>query len=280
MNRITFKLLTLPVILAAGALLAFSQVTSTSSISGTVTDPTGAVVAGAEVIVKNNATTTEYRAVTGGNGAFNVPALGAGTYMVTVSAAGFKQTVVNNVKLDAGVPTSVRVSLEIGAANESVTIQGGGEVVQTQSANIATTLVVNQITNLPLVSRNASDFIVMLPGVNTTTTARNSTVNGLPQSALNITIDGINVQDNFNKANDGFYSRVDARLDAIEEVTVSTATPGAESSGQGAIQIKYVTRQGGNKIHGSLYEYHRNPALNSNYWFNNRNLDPVHKETG
>ena len=116
--------------------------------------------------------------------------------------------------------------------------------------------------------------------MNTPTTARNSTINGLPQSALNITIDSINVQDNFNKANDGFYSRVDARLDAIEEVTISTATPGAESSGQGAIQIKYVTRQGGNQFHGSLYKYHRNPSLNANYWFNNRNLDPVHKETG
>src|SRR5262249_20243884 len=68
----------------------------------------------------------------------------------------------------------------------------------------------------------------------------------------------------------GFYSRVDARLDAIEEVTVSTATPGTESSAQGAIQIKYVTRQGNNDFHGSLYEYHRNPALNANYWFTNR----------
>ena len=88
------------------------------------------------------------------------------------------------------------------------------------------------------------------------------------------------VQDNFNKAADGFYSRVDARLDAIEEVTISTATPGAESSAQGAIQIKYVTRQGSNQFHGSVYEYHRNPSLNANYWFNNRDQAPVHKETG
>src|SRR5262249_10990800 len=164
--------------------------------------------------------------------------------------------------------------------NESVVVHSGGEVVQTQSANISTTLLVNQIVNLPLVSRNASDFIVMLPGVNTPTTARNSTVNGLPQSALNITLDGINVQDNYNKGADGFYSRVDARLDAIEEVTVSTATPGTESSAQGAIQIKYITRQGNNDFHGSLYEYHRNPALNANYWFNNRDQTPINKETG
>jgi len=279
MRQLRYRLVCSIVALAALSLVSFGQ-GSTAPLSGVVTDPNGEVVAGATVIIQNNATTAAFKAVTAGNGAFTVPALSAGVYTVTVSAPGFKQAIVGDVKLDAGVPASVRVSLEVGAANESVTVQGGGEVVQTQSASIATTLVVNQITNLPLVSRNASDFIVMLPGVNTPTTARNSTINGLPQSALNITIDGINVQDNFNKAADGFYSRVDARLDAVEEVTVSTATPGAESSGQGAIQIRYVTRQGSNQYHGSLYEYHRNPSLNANYWFNNRDQAPVHKETG
>src|SRR5262249_18428095 len=198
-----------------------------------VVDPTGAVVPGATVVIKNNATSAEFSALTAGNGTFSIPALNAGTYTVTISAPGFKQAVIPGVKLDAGTPATVRVGLEVGAPNESVVVHSGGEVVQTQSANISTTLLVNQIVNLPLVSRNASDFIVMLPGVNTPTTARNSTVNGLPQSALNITLDGINVQDNYNKGNDGFYSRVDARLDAIEEVTVSTATPGTDSSPHG-----------------------------------------------
>jgi len=260
------------------SLTAFGQVSS--SISGVVHDPNGEVVSGATVIVKNTATGAEFRTTSSGSGVYTVPSLGSGTYIVTVSAPGFKQAVARDVKLDIGVPATVNMTLEVGAASESIVVQGGGEIVQTQTANIATTLQVKQITNLPLVSRNASDFITMLPGVNTPTTARNSTINGLPQSALNITIDGINVQDNFNKANDGFYSRVDARLDAIEEVTISTATPGAESSAQGAIQIKYVTRQGSNQFHGSVYEYHRNPSLNANYWFNNRDLAPVHKETG
>jgi len=260
------------------SLTAFGQVSS--SISGVVHDPNGEVISGATVIVKNTATGAEFRTTSSGSGVYTVPSLGSGTYIVTVSAPGFKQAVARDVKLDIGVPATVNVTLEVGAASESVVVQGGGEIVQTQTANIATTLQVKQITNLPLISRNASDFITMLPGVNTPTTARSSTINGLPQRALNITIDGINVQDNFNKAADGFYSRVDARLDAIEEVTISTATPGAESSAQGAIQIKYVTRQGSNQFHGSVYEYHRNPSLNANYWFNNRDQAPVHKETG
>ena len=260
------------------SLTAFGQVSS--SISGTVKDPNGEVVSGATVIVKNDATGVEFRATSSGSGVYTVPSLGSGTYLVTVSATGFKQAVVRDVKLDAGVPTTVNVTLEVGAPSESVVIQGGGEVVQTQSANISTTISVKQIASLPLQTRNVLDFVVFLPGTNTTGGARDSTINGLPQSSLNITIDGVNTQDNTNKTGDGFFSYISPRLDAIEEVTVSTATPGAESSGQGAVQIKFVTRGGNNEFHGSLYEYHRNPVLNSNYWFNNRDGAPIHKETG
>ena len=250
------------------SLTAFGQFTS--SISGTINDPDGAVISGATVIVKNTATGSEFKATSSGSGVYTVPSLGAGTYIVTVSAPGFKQSVAQDVKLDAGVPATVNVRLEVGSATESVVVQGGGEIVQTQTANISTTLNVSQISNLPLQSRNTMYFLTLLPGTNTTGGPRGSTFNGLPQSTINVTIDGLNTQDNFNKTGDGFFSYISPRLDAIEEVTVSTATPGAESSGQGAVQIKFVTRSGGNEYHGSLYEYHRNPALNSNYWFNNR----------
>jgi len=99
-------------------------------------------------------------------------------------------------------------------------------------------------------------------------------VNGLSKGAINITMDGVNVQDNNGKSTDGFYTYVLPRLDAIEEVTVSTGASGADGTGEGAVQIKFVTRSGSNDFHGSLYEYHRNPALNANYWFNNRDLAP------
>src|SRR5262245_22901391 len=260
------------------SLTGFGQVSS--AISGVVHDPNGEVVSGATVVVKNAATGAEFRASSSGSGVYTVPSLGSGTYIVTVSAPGFKQAVVRDVKLDAGIPTTVNVELELGAASESVVVQGGGEIVQTQSANISTTLQVKQIAHLPLQTRNVLDFLVLLPGTNTRGGPRDSTINGLPQSSINITIDGVNTQDNFNKTGDGFFSYISPRLDAIEEVTVSTATPGAESAGQGAIQIKFVTRSGNNELHGGLYEYHRNPALNSNYWFTNRSVAPIHKETG
>jgi hypothetical protein len=192
-------------LIAAIALAAVSTVfvyaqTSTSSLNGAVTDQNGEAVAGATVLVKNNSTGTEFKATTSSNGTFSIPSLDSDTYTVTLSAAGFKQAVVNGVKLDAGVPGSVRVTLEVGSTTESVVIQGGGEVLQTQSANISTTLSVKQIASLPLQTRNVLDFVVFLPGTATTGGPRGSTINGLPQSTLNITIDGINTQDNTNNS--------------------------------------------------------------------------------
>jgi Carboxypeptidase regulatory-like domain/TonB dependent receptor len=258
----------------------YGQGGSTSSLTGSVVDPAGAVIPGAQITIKNNATSAEFRAISAGNGTFAIPALDAGVYTVTVTAAGFKQAIVTDVKLDAGVPGTVRVSLDVGNTTESVVVQGGGEIVQTQSANIATTLNVNQISHLPLVSRNPLNFITLMPGVNTAGQNRDSTINGLPQSAIDITLDGINIQDNFNKTGDGFFTRVPPSIDSVQEVTVSTATPDAMGGAMGAVQIKFVTRQGSNDPHGTLYWYHRNPALNSAYWFANRDTAPVHDDTG
>ncbi|MGH9940439.1 MAG: carboxypeptidase regulatory-like domain-containing protein, partial [Blastocatellia bacterium] len=209
------------------------------------------------------------------NGTFTIPTLDPGTYTVTVTASGFKQAVVNGVKLDASTPASVQISLEVGAATETVTVQAGGDIVQTQTAAISTTIVGRQITELPLPWRDALMLTLLLPGANTPANdnPRRTTINGLSRSAVNIMIDGVNTQEQAFKDND-FLSYVSPRVDAIEEVTISTATPGAESSGQGAVQIKFVTRQGSNEFHGSLYEYHRDRSLNANYWFNNRDLAP------
>lgn len=253
---------------------AFGQVSSTAPISGTITDPNGAVISGARIVVKSSATGLELKATSAANGTFTIPAVATGVYTVTIEAQGFKKTVVQDVKVDTATPATVNATLEIGAATESVVIQGGGEVLQTQSANISTTITGRQITETPLTSRDALDLVLLLPGTNTPGRPRTSTINGLPKGSLNITMDGINVQDNILKSSDGFFTYVRPRLDAVDEVTVSTATPGAESAGEGAVQIKFVTRGGSNRLTGSLYEYHRNPALNANYWFNNRDLTP------
>jgi hypothetical protein len=275
MNRISLRLLATLVIMAASSLIAFSQGITTTSLSGAVVDPTGAAISGATIIVKDETTGAEFRTVSASNGTYSVPALTAGVYSVTVTANGFKQSVVKGVKIDAGIPASVNATLEIGATTDTVVIQGGGaEVMQTQSASISTTITGRQITDLPFTSRNVTDLLLYLPGTTTPGRPRSSTFNGLPQGAINMTLDGVSIQDNGARNGDGFYTNIYPRVDAVEEVTLSTATPGAESGGEGAIQIKMVTRQGTNEYHGSLYEYHRNKALDANYWFNNRNFKP------
>jgi hypothetical protein len=262
------------VILAICGLPVFGQVT-TGSIVGSVTDPTGAVVPNATVTAKNKATGKESTATTTDSGNFNIPQVSAGVFTLTVQAtSGFKKSQVTDVKVDVGTPATVNVVLELGNPQETVTVVGGGELIQTQSATIGTTLTGRQITDIPTASRNALDLVLALPGTSTVGRPRQSSVNGLPKGALNITLDGMNVQDNLLKSNDGFFTYIQPRTDAISEVTVSTSTPGSESSGEGAFQIKFVTQGGTNGYHGGGYWYYRSPGLNANYWFNNRDLTP------
>lgn len=249
---------------------ASAQGGTTATLSGVVVDSAGGVVPGADVTAKNDATGTTFTTVSNAAGLFTIPALVPGSYTVNVTLMGFKTASLNDVVLNAGVPASVRATLEVGQLAETIVVSSASEIVQTQSSAVSTTLNVKQISNLPLTSRSVLDFVINLPGVNTPGGSRNSTINGLPQSAINITLDGINIQDNTLKTGDGFFAIVNPRLDAIEEVTVSSAAQGAESAGQGAVQIRFVTRSGTNQHTGSGYWYYRNDRLNENTWFNKR----------
>jgi hypothetical protein len=118
------------------------------------------------------------------------------------------------------------------------------------------------------------DFVPFMPGVSTANGNRQSIINGLPRGTINITLDGVNIQDNTLRSTDGFFAIVSPRLDSIEEVTVQTASQGADAGGQGAVQVKFVTRSGSNSYTGSGYYYYRSDTLNANTWFNNRNGNP------
>ena len=190
---------------------------------------------------------------------------------------GFKKVNVTDIKIDVGLPSTLpNIQMEVGVETEQVNVVGGGELIKTENATVGTTLTGRQITDIPTASRDALDLVLTMPGTATPGRPRTSTVNGLPKGALNISIDGVNVQDNLLKSSDGFFTYIRPRTDAIDEVTVSTATPGAESSAEGAVQIKFTTKGGGNEYHGGGYWYHRNPRLNANYWFFNRD-NPVDK---
>jgi hypothetical protein len=248
---------------------AFAQGGVTQTISGVVIDTGGGVVPGAEVQLKNNATGVAQTQISNSEGAFSFPGMQVGTYTVTVTLQGFKTFVSNDVVLTSGAPVGIRATLEVGGLEEQVVVSSTSEIVQTQSTVISSTVNANQIVKLPITSRSAMDFVTLLPGVTTPGGNRQSQINGLPRGVINITLDGVNIQDNTLRSTDGFFAIVSPRLDAIEEVTVTTATQEA-SAGQGAVQIKFVTRSGGNDFTGSGYHYFRSDKLNANTWFNNR----------
>ena len=250
---------------------AFAQGATTSTLSGTVADSSGAVLPGADVSAKHSGTGLVTAAVTNGEGAFSIPSLAIGTYSVTITLAGFKTVVIHDVVLTSGAGANVKATMELGGVTEQVTVSSTSEIVQTQSSTVSTTLNTNQITKLPLTSRSAMDFVNLLPGVTTANGNRQAVINGLPRGTINITLDGVNVQDNTLRTTDGFFAIVSPRLDAIEEVTVSTAAQGAGDAGQGAVQVKFVTRSGTNNFTGSGYYYARRDRFNANTWFNNRN---------
>jgi hypothetical protein len=271
---------------------AYAQVGGgATSLSGLAVDAQGAVIPGADVVVKNNGTGMTFQSVTDATGRFVVPSVLPGTYTVTISLMGFKTAVAPDVQVVSATPQSVRLTLQIGALTETVVVTGAAEIVQTQSANVATTIAVKQIQQLPVITHTALDYVVSLPGVETSgSNTRGSTINGLPLNAINITLDGINVQDK-RSTGEGFFMYIRPMMDSVEEITVSTSNPGAESSGSGAANIRMETRSGSNRFTASAYNTWRNQAgttasdtiarknspswlwrLNTPYWFNKRDL--------
>lgn len=274
-KKVAIHALTLLMILSSFSGLSFAQVQTSSRLSITVVDPQGAVVQNATVIVKNAETGAELKGNTGSDGLLSFASVPVGTYTITVSADGFKQTVVQDVKTVMQSTASVNITLEVGATNETVTVMGGATLLEKESTTIGSTITGRQITQLPFTSRDALDLVLNLPGTQSGGRPRQSTVNGLPKGALNISLDGINVQDGLLRSSDGFFTYVRPRVDAIEEVRVTTAGQTAESASGGAVQISFVTKAGTNEYHGGAWWYNRQRAFNANYYFNKLNRRPA-----
>ncbi len=264
--RGVWHLLRVMALVALSSTFAYAQ---TATLTGVVTDTAGGVVPGANVSVVNNATKVALESVSNTAGQFSFPALPVGTYTVTVSLTGFKTFVATEVRLLGGQVGNVNASLEVGNLTEKVEVKAGSELVQTQSSEVSSTLSVEQLSNLPLNSRNALYSVALLPGVATTGGPRGAIINGLPNNTVNITIDGVSTG-NMLMSTDGFFSMVTPRMDAVEEISVTGAVPGA-GGGTGSVQIAMTTRSGSNSFDGSVYHYWRQPDFNTNYYFNKIN---------
>lgn len=247
-----------------------SAQSSTGSIVGTVVDSQGLPVEGASVTLTNLGTNFSYTSTTASNGGYQFQSIDYGYYKVSVTKSGFKAGVVNNVKLDAATQYSVPpITLEVGTTAESVTVEAGAELVNTTSAEVTSTVEKAQIDSLPILNRNPLALLGLEAGVANSGPNGNiaTTINGQRTSFSNVTIDGINVQDNFIRENGLDFTPNLPFNSQAQEFTVVNQNAGVENGG-GSSQVSIVTPKGTNTFHGEGFWYYRSNAWAANNWFN------------
>lgn len=258
--------------LLLGALPVGAQVRITGGISGTVTDSQDAVIPGATVQLKDEGTGITRDTVTNDSGFFQFPDLNHGIYSITVSLQGFQKAVYNRVVVESGRNTDLRVKLTPGGLEETVTVEAATTpVLETSSNLIANTLNRKEITELPLTSRDTFQLARLVPGAVAPQGTGSTHYNGMPGGVINPTIDGINNSSNgFKSGGTSFFGTVNARLGAVEQITVESGGVAGDSAVTGGVNLKFVTRRGSSQYRGSGFWQHRNENLNANTYANNR----------
>ncbi len=265
---------------------ALAQVETTTSITGTVSDPQAAMIAGAAVKLTNQNTGAIRETVTNSEGVYSFQSLPAGTYTLLVSASGFKTTTVTDRKVETAQPAHVDLKLELGATSEQVTVSAAGaELINTASAEVTGNVTPELVQNIPLSRGNFFDLLQMTPGVvpqnigssvsfaavalnfvtaGNTFQASGAFISGNRDSGANISIDGSNVQIPVY----GQATQLQSRS-SVQEVRVESANMSAEF-GNGVAAVNVITKSGSNEYHGEMFEYFRNSRLDANLFFNNQ----------
>src|SRR5215831_3293127 len=265
-------LLRVAIALAALSIPIQAQVATTGQLVGAVQDASGAVVPGVELRLENTATQVVKTVIAAGDGGFVFPSIEPGTYKLTATMRGFETSIYTDIVINAARTTNQPVSLNVGSVSETVEITGAAPVLQLSGSTLSTTVEQKYLQDLPLPGREVLPFALLATGGQQGVTPRDSTFEGMPGASLNITLNGIsNNAQRFKSGGTSFFNFVANRLETVQEVTVTTSNLGADSTGQGAMQIQVVSKQGSNAFHGEAFWQHQNSALNANDWFNNAN---------
>lgn len=253
-------------LLFAMAVIGLAQ-SNTGNLTVNVSDASG-VIPGATVVVKDEQTGSERTYTTGNGGSISVAQLDAGTFTITVSAPGRKTSVTTGVKIDIAQTTVRNVTLEPGEVTEVVEVVAGTEVINSANAELSNTVGTRQIQDLPLNGRNPLALIALQSGTSANG-ATNTVINGQRTSFTNITRDGLNIQDNFIRANATDFVPDRPNTDDVGEFTITTQNAGVEA-GYGASQVQLVTPRGSNRFTGAGFIYNRNSKFGANDFFRNR----------
>jgi hypothetical protein len=242
-----------------------------TSLRGTITDASGSTVAGAKVVLANSESTTERIATTAEQGAYQFLFVPPGTYSLTVTAVGFRPYHLTAVQLLVNTPSTVNAQLRVGGASEVVDVTSEQPALNLVDASIGNSFSELQVKQIPLEGRNVPDLLSLQAGVAYTGNrtdidydqdTRNGAVNGARSDQSNITLDGVDVND--QSKGYAFKSVLPVTLDSVQEFRVTTTNYGADQGQGSGAQVSLVTKSGGNQFHGSAYEYVRNSITSAN----------------
>jgi hypothetical protein len=251
-----------------GSGLAVGQ--ATTSIRGTVTDPHGNAVVGANVVLANAESKRERTAKTGDQGEYQFLLIPPGTYTLTVTAPGFTSYEQRDLALLVNTPATANVQLKVGAPTEIVTVTSEAPALDLVDASIGNSFEEKQVRQIPLEGRNVPDLLSLQAGVayagnrigDKDQDTRNGAVNGARSDQSSITLDGVDVNDQSNGY--AFTSVLPVTQDSVQEFRVTTTNYGADQGQGSGAQVSLVTKSGTNAFHGAAYEYLRNTATSAN----------------
>jgi Carboxypeptidase regulatory-like domain len=256
----------------------FAQTSSTGALTGTVTDPSGAVISGATVTATNVGTGQARATTTDSSGSYKFGLLPPGNYSLKFSASGFKTADVPSVTVSVAETPVLNKALEVGAQSEQITVEANAETIQTQNATNGGVVGSQEVTELPLVSRNYTQIVNLSPGVvsNVSSAAAvgNGTedvaVNGSRQNQNNYSMDGSSVV-NYVSGTAGqtgsYPGIVIPNPDSIQEFKVQTSQYDASSGRNPGANVDVITKTGTNQFHGAAWEFNRNNFFNANDFF-------------
>jgi hypothetical protein len=252
-------------------LFAVAAQAQSTSISGKVTDPAGAVVPGVTVTLTSS-TGADRIDITNDVGVYRFLQLAPGDYKIKAELQGFKTTAKDNLQLLVDSPAVLDLALEVGQIAETVTVEAGALRLNTQDAALGSAFEPKRIVNLPLESRNMANLLSLQAAV-----TPDGYVSGSRSDQSNLTLDGIDV--NEQETGEAFSTVIRITPDSLQEFKVTTSTPTAAQGRSSGGQVSLVTKTGTNEWHGSLYEFNRNTDTSANTFFNNRTIDPMTNQT-
>src|SRR5205085_6351350 len=261
-------------LLVSSAVVAMAQ--GSATLTGTITDQTGAVVAGANVTATNIATNVGSTTQTTDSGLYRFPTLPVGAYRVVVAATGFKSLQLENVILTVGQTVTRDIKLEVGVQTETVTVVAGGEqLTQPAESSVSTLLPQSTWQNFPLENRDTNEFMDLMPGTVPNAfngSTRGAAVNGTRGGMGNFLVEGYDNNDQGQGGRGSTVSGVVTSIspEAIQEYRVISNNYEAQYGKAGGFVTDTVLKSGSNKWHGSAYEYNRVQALAANSFFSNR----------